>query len=200
MLGPKWSENDGTPIDELFICTSPSVPFNLHCIHFFVPIQPLLNVLFPVLKNSRGTTTKNCFPSPIHGECVAPRNINDTVLLPLNITLVTTPFEITLSNPLYRSRFTKSLTTSLSEGSPLQRLLQPPIRIARHLHPQTNQNLLHSHVSIPILRGGDLGINDFSRLGIDAVHVYFRYEADFGRDGGVRWRDGDAEFVEAGVV
>jgi len=161
MLGPKWSENDGTPIDVLFICTSPSVPFNLHCIHFFVPIQPLLNVLFPVLKNSRGTTTKNCFPSPIQRMCCSNHQL---------------------------------------EGSPLQRLLQPPIRIARHLHPQTDQNLLHSHVSIPILRGGDLGINDFSRLGIDAVHVYFRYEADFGRDSGVRWRDGDAEFVEAGVV
>ena len=52
-----------------------------------------------------------------------------------------------------------------SEGTPLERLHRSPISIAGHLHPHTYQNLLHAHVSIPVLRGRQLLKNQASARG-----------------------------------
>ncbi len=82
----------------------------------------------------------------------------------------------------------------------LLRLSSPSIFRTRHLCPQTNQNLFHPHIPIPILRRWDLGINNFSRSRIDAVHVDFGDEAYPGGCGGIGFGDGDAQFVEAAVV
>lgn len=86
------------------------------------------------------------------------------------------------------------------ERSPLLRLPHLPIVRTSHLGPQTNQHLLHAHIPIPISRSRDFGIDNIPSVGIDAAHVDFGNEADFGGHGGVAFGDGDAQFVEAHFV
>ena len=84
--------------------------------------------------------------------------------------------------------------------SPLLRLPHLTIVRTSHLRPQTNQHLLHAHISIPISRSRDFGIDNLPSVGIDAAHVDFGNEADFGGYGGVAFGDGDAQFVETHFV
>ena len=80
-------------------------------------------------------------------------------------------------------------------GGTIGRLAGFSIGVGAHFHANALQDLLDSHVAIPVARGGKFAGNDFARF-VDAGHDDFCDKADLGRFGWVFFSAVHAEFVK----
>ena len=79
-------------------------------------------------------------------------------------------------------------------------MLQSPVLVGAHFHPDALQNLFDSHVAVPVFHCGDLVFVDVAGFGIDAGHVDFRDEFQDGRNRRVVAGAFDSQLVKTTVV
>lgn len=91
-------------------------------------------------------------------------------------------------------------SSRFSKRQSFGRLSQSSILIRAHFHADTLQDLFNPHVAVPVSHGRQFFRLDGTRFRIDAIHVDFGHEADFGRDRGIFLGAMNSQLVKSAVM